>query len=190
METLIQFELPKWLLRYQQSYQNTTDIEAQMDFLIDVSRLNIQYDSGGPFAAAVFEIDTGKLVALGVNLVTSKKLSILHAEMVALSMAQQTRGHYDLGAAKPDLSLVTTCEPCAMCFGAIPWSGVRQVVSGATDADARAIGFDEGPKPDDWQKALEDRHIKVISGVHRDKAAAVLRAYVNQGGMLYNSRQG
>ncbi len=190
METLIQFELPKWLLRYQQSYQTSTDIEAQMDFLIDVSRLNIQYDTGGPFAAAVFEVDSGRLVALGLNLVTSKNLSILHAEMVALSLAQQSRRHYDLGATKPDLSLVTTCEPCAMCFGAIPWSGVRQVVSGATDADARAIGFDEGPKPDDWQKALEERQIKVISGVNRDKAAAVLRAYVNQGGMLYNSRQG
>ncbi|MTI62906.1 nucleoside deaminase [Methylophaga sp.] len=190
METLIQFELPKWLLRYQQSYQTTTDYKAQMDFLIDVSRLNIQYDSGGPFAAGVFEIDTGRLVALGVNMVTSENLSILHAEMVALSLAQQARGNYDLGAAKPDLSLVTTCEPCAMCFGAIPWSGVRQVVAGATDADARNIGFDEGPKPEDWQKALEDRNIRVISGVHRDKAAAVLSAYVKQGGMLYNARQG
>lgn len=190
METSIQFELPNWVLRYQQTYQTTTDIETQMDFVIDLSHLNIQYDSGGPFAAGVFEIDSGKLVALGVNLVPSKNLSILHAEMVALSMAQQTRGSYDLGADKPDLCLVTSCEPCAMCFGAIPWSGVRQVISGATDADVRAIGFDEGPKPDDWRQALEDRGIKVLSGVHRDKASAVLRTYMSQGGRLYNARQG
>lgn len=77
-----------------------------------------------------------------------------------------------------------------MCFGAIPWSGVRQVISGATDADVRAIGFDEGPKPDDWRQALEDRGIKVLSGVHRDKASTVLRTYMNQGGRLYNARQG
>lgn len=190
MESFISFELPNWLLRYQQSYTITSSVAAQMDFLIDVSRLNIQYDSGGPFAAGVFEVDSGKLVALGVNLVTSKNLSMLHAEMVALAMAQQSRGSYDLGADKPDLSLVTTCEPCAMCFGAIPWSGVRRVVSGASDSDARNIGFDEGPKPEDWQQALQQRQIEVISGVHRDKAAAVLRAYVKQGGMLYNSRQG
>lgn len=186
MESLISFELPKWLQRYQQSYKPTPSIEAQMDFVIEVSRLNIQYDSGGPFAAGVFEVDSGKMIAIGVNLVTSQNLSVLHAETVALSLAQRALGSYDLGAGDTALSLVTSSEPCAMCFGAIPWSGISQVVSGAADADIRAVGFDEGPKVADWKQALEERHIRVISEVLRDKAASVLRMYAQQGGTVYN----
>lgn len=157
-----------------------------MDFVIDVSRLNIQYDSGGPFAAGVFEISTGQMISMGVNLVTSQNLSILHAEMVALSLAQRAIGSYDLSTNEAALSLVTSSEPCAMCFGAIPWSGIRQVVSGAADADIRAVGFDEGAKVADWKKALEARDIRVISDVRREKAASVLRMYIQQGGTVYN----
>lgn len=183
----ISFSLPEWLGDYQQNYIDSQSLEAQMDFVIGASRLNIEYKTGGPFAAGVFEITTGRLVALGVNLVTSEGLSMLHAEMVAISLAQRERGTYDLGQSA--LSLVATTEPCAMCFGAIPWSGIRRVVTGAADQDARAIGFDEGPKPVDWIKALRDRHIEVITEVHREQAAAVLEMYITQGGHLYNSRE-
>lgn len=186
----ISFSLPEWLGDYQQNYMDNQSLEAQMDFVIEASRLNIEYKTGGPFAAGVFEIDTGRLVALGVNLVTSEGLSILHAEMVAISLAQRKRGTYDLGQqSQPALSLVATTEPCAMCFGAIPWSGIRRVVTGAADQDARAIGFDEGPKPADWIKALRDRHIEVVTDVHRQQAAAVLEMYIRQGGHIYNSRE-
>lgn len=37
-----------------------------------------------------------------------------------------------------------------MCFGAVPWFGVRHLVRGARGArgeDAEAAGFDKGPKP-------------------------------------------
>ncbi len=186
----ISFSLPEWLGDYQQNYIDSQSLEAQMDFVIAASRLNIEYKTGGPFAAGVFEIDTGRLVALGVNLVTSQSLSILHAEMVAISLAQRKRGTYDLGQqSQSALSLVATTEPCAMCFGAIPWSGIRRVVTGAADQDARAIGFDEGPKPADWIKALRDRHIEVVTDVHRQQASAVLEMYIRQGGHIYNSRE-
>lgn len=186
----ISFSLPEWLGDYQQSYIDSQSLEAQMDFVIEASRLNIEYKTGGPFAAGVFEIDTGRLMALGVNLVTSQGLSILHAEMVAISLAQRKRGTYDLGQqSQSALSLVATTEPCTMCFGAIPWSGIRRVVTGAADQDARAIGFDEGPKPADWIKALRDRHIEVVTDVHRAQAAAVLEMYIRQGGHIYNSRE-
>lgn len=190
MAAKISFNLPDWVTDYQQQYRPSQSLQTQMAFVIEASRLNIQHQSGGPFAAGIFEQDSGRLVALGVNLVTSTGLSILHAEMVAISLAQQIRGTYDLGdKSQPPLSLVTSTEPCAMCFGAIPWSGIRQLVTGAADRDARAIGFDEGPKPDDWKKALEDRQIEVITEVNRQPAAAVLSAYFEHGGHIYNSRE-
>jgi tRNA(Arg) A34 adenosine deaminase TadA len=73
-----------------------------------------------------------------------------------------------------------------MCLGAVPWSGVVRLVCGARDEDARAIGFDEGDKPTDWPDLLRRRGIEVLRDVRRTQAAAVLRAYVEQGGELYN----
>jgi tRNA(Arg) A34 adenosine deaminase TadA len=74
-----------------------------------------------------------------------------------------------------------------MCFGAVIWSGVRRLVCGARDEDVRAIGFDEGPKLDDWIAALNDRGITVVRDVLRAEAAAVLGEYVAAEGTIYNS---
>jgi len=161
-----------------------------MSFVIEAAQRNISEGTGGPFAAAVFETDSGKLVSLGVNLVTSQGLSILHAEMVAFTLAQRKTGSYDLGRNDlPAHELVTSIEPCAMCFGAIPWSGVRRVIVGARDVDARSIGFDEGPKMKDWRTELEKRGIATICDINREAAAQVLINYSLQGGKIYNSRE-
>ena len=77
-----------------------------------------------------------------------------------------------------------------MCFGATPWSGVRRLVCGAREEDARRIGFDKGPKMPDWVASLEQRGISVARDVCRDEAAAVLRYYAEKGGTIYNARQG
>lgn len=187
--TAIRFSLPAWLTRYIASTVPILDIGERMAFVIEASRRNVAEKTGGPFAAAIFERDSGQLVSMGVNLVMGERLSILHAEMVAFSLAQRKLRSYDLGAeGLPAHELVTSTEPCAMCFGAIFWSGVRRVVIGAVDADARAIGFDEGPKADSRWAELEQRGIAVVHGVQREKAASVLAEYLAVGGRIYNAR--
>lgn len=148
---------------------------ARMAVAIGLARENARRGTGGPFGAAIFERRTGRLVAAGVNQVTASGLSFAHAEMLAIALAQRARGGFDLS--RPAHELVTSSEPCAMCFGAIPWSGVARVVCGARAADAEAIGFDEGPKPRAWVSALESRGIAVVRDVCRSDAVAVLRAY-------------
>ncbi|WP_210396217.1 nucleoside deaminase [Motiliproteus sediminis] len=166
-------------------------LEERMALVIALARRNVEEGSGGPFGAAIFERDSGKLVAPGVNLVVSSCWSGWHAEMVATAMAQQLLGTHDLGAeGLPAYELVASTEPCAMCFGATPWSGVRRLLCGARDADARAIGFDEGPKPMDWRGALAARGIEVVVDLLRDDARAVLHQYQRQGGPIYNGRAG
>lgn len=189
-ETL-NIQLPAWLegfLREHAGILPTT--EERMALVIEAARRNVSQGTGGPFAAAVFEAGSGKLVALGVNLVVPGGLSMLHAEMLALALAQKKTGSYDLGRPGfPAHELVTSTEPCAMCFGAIPWSGVRRVVTGARDADARSVGFDEGPKMATWRKELEQRGIATLCDVGREAAAQVLRDYAASGGKIYNSRE-
>lgn len=187
----IEIQLPEWIDSFLLGYPGyISSIQDRMSFVIEAARLNVSKGTGGPFAAAVFETESGKLVSLGVNLVISEGLSILHAEMVAFALAQKKIGSYDLG--RHDLAaheLVTSIEPCAMCFGAIPWSGVRRVIAGARDSDARRIGFDEGPKLKDWRSELEKRGIATICDVRREAATQVLLAYSLQGGKIYNSRE-
>jgi tRNA(Arg) A34 adenosine deaminase TadA len=164
-------------------------VEARMRLAVELSRRNVEEGTGGPFGAAVFAADTGNLVAVGVNLVEPSRCSLAHAEMMALALAQQTVGHYDLSGGGAAHELVTSTEPCAMCLGAIPWSGVRRVICGARGHDAGAIGFDEGAKPADWIGALRRRGIEVMRDVLRDEARAVLRQYVDGGGTVYNAQR-
>jgi len=160
-----------------------------MQFVVTLASMNVANETGGPFGAAVFETESGKLVAIGMNLVVSTNCSLAHAELVALANAQRAVHNFDLGAAgMAEHELVTSSEPCAMCFGAIPWSGVRRVLCGARATDAEAIGFDEGPKPQAWMAALRQRGIAVVRDVCRAEAVAVLQQYKNTGGTLYNAR--
>lgn len=186
----VEFHLPAWLSEFANGKPVIQDMNDRMAFVIEASWRNVKENTGGPFAAAIFEKDSGKLVSLGVNLVPTERLSILHAEMVAITLAQRKLGVYDLDASGLPLhELVTSTEPCAMCFGAIPWSGVRRVVTAARGVDARSIGFDEGPKPGNWRAALEERGIDVVCDVQRKEAMDVLSEYARLGGHIYNSRE-
>jgi len=183
----IHIDLPAWM---QQSLLDAPEFFAthneRMKFAIDLSRQNIEHNTGGPFGAAVFDMDSGRLIAAGVNMVTTACFSIAHAEIVALAQAQAILGNFNLGGKEmPRCELVTTTAPCAMCLGAIPWSGVRMLVCGARDEDARAVGFDEGSKRLDWIDELKVRDIDVVCDVLRSEAATVLTDYVKNGGIVY-----
>jgi tRNA(Arg) A34 adenosine deaminase TadA len=170
-----------WNARY------STD-DDRMGLAIELSRQNVLRGTGGPFGAAVFESDSGALVAVGVNSVVRLRNSTLHAEILALMLAEHRVGTYSLLSAElPTHELVTSCDPCAMCLGAVHWSGVRRLVTGATREDAIALSFDEGPVFPESFAYLEARGVAVVRGVRRKAAAAVLELYKRQGGPIYNA---
>jgi tRNA(Arg) A34 adenosine deaminase TadA len=164
--------------------------EDRMALVIELARQNVRRGTGGPFAAAIFDAASHNLVAPGVNLVASQRCSVAHAETLAIMLAQRRLGTHDLAApGLPPHELATSAAPCAMCLGAIPWSGVRRVVCAAREEDVRAVGFDEGDKPPEWAKTLEARGISVLQDVRRADAVEVLREYARGGGVVYNSRR-
>jgi tRNA(Arg) A34 adenosine deaminase TadA len=148
----------------------------------------VEHGTGGPFGAAVFEEATGRLVSVGVNLVETRDNAVLHAEVVALMFAQRALGSYTLASPPAPVAhvLATSCAPCAMCLGAVHWSGVSRVLIGATRDDAMAIGFDEGPVFPESVRYLEARGITFVEGIERASARAVLQRYRELGGPLYN----
>jgi len=179
-------ELPGWLDEFVSAWAEPLDTsEQRMRLAVALASENVKHHTGGPFGAIVVEEDTGRLLGVGVNLVTTLELSLAHAEMVAVSLAQSAAGNWNLGA-QSSVQLVTSCEPCAMCFGAVPWSGVKSIIWGAGRHDAEAAGFDEGDKPADWAESLERRGIRTQGGVLHREAAAVLARYAGRDGAIYH----
>jgi tRNA(Arg) A34 adenosine deaminase TadA len=146
--------------------------------------------NGGPFAAVVVDRATSRLVSIGVNVVLSTRKSSVHAEVMALSLAQEKTGAWDLGASElQDLELVVNWRPCTMCYGALVWSGVKHLVIAGDGPECEDLtGFDEGPMPADWIGELESRGISVTIGVLRDAAVEVFADYGRSGATVYNAR--
>jgi tRNA(Arg) A34 adenosine deaminase TadA len=61
--------------------------------------VNVARQTGGPFGAAVFERDTGRVISAEVNIVVPTGCSLAHAEAMALALAQRAGGTHDLAAA-------------------------------------------------------------------------------------------
>ena len=185
--------LPAWLEK-QMAAENLVfpGAEERMRWVISLSRSNVELKSGGPFAAAVFERGSGRLLAAGVNRVEPLNCSPAHAEVMAIAFAQQKMKSYDLGAnAAEPTELVTSSQPCLMCLGATLWSGVTNLAYAAAAADVTTIlGFDEGPLPAAWRQELQKRGITVEAEFLRAEAVAILELYKKSQGTVYNSRQG
>jgi tRNA(Arg) A34 adenosine deaminase TadA len=186
--------LPAWveaLIPKIQAKQFPTD-EDKMRQAIELARLNVLHETGGPFGAVIFNLRTNRIVGLGVNRVVPEHASIAHAEMMAITMAQEKIKSSDLGAmGMDDYVLITSAQPCIMCYGGILWSGVKKVVCGATRQDVEGIlGFDEGPLPENWRKEANERGIQIIQNVCQDTACEVLHLYVAKNGIVYKSRGG
>ncbi len=189
----IEIELPDWLEGELERVPATIVAPGdRMRLIIRLSKLNYENGTGGPFAAGVFEIATGRLVAAGVNRVVPCSSSIAHAEIVAISLAQKRLGTFDLGGAElPGHQLVVNGRPCAMCFGAIPWSGIRSLMVAASGDQIESLtGFDEGPIHPQWKLELERRGIEVVEGVMADEACEVFRGFAASGQVVYNGRSG
>lgn len=180
--------LPDWVDEVVDFERSHPSPEDKMGLVTTLARRNVEEETGGPFGAAVFDKTSNRLIAPGVNRVVPEANPTAHAEIVAISTAGTRLGRYDLGdEGNQPAVLVTSVEPCAMCLGATPWSGVSQLIIGARDSDARDVGFDEGDKPTNWIESLESRGVAVVRDVLRAQAKDVLVAYQEAGNVIYNS---
>jgi len=185
-------DLPDWAVAENEKLpERIESLEERMKHVIRFSRLNIEHETGGPFAAGVFEKETGRPIIIGVNRVIPLNNSSAHAEVVTLTLAQKILNTFDLGGeGMPDYQLVISAQPCAMCCGSIPWSGIRSVAIAASGQQVESLtGFDEGPVHPQWQTEYQRRGIEVIENVMAEQACAVLKTFAQSGAEIYNGRQ-
>jgi tRNA(adenine34) deaminase len=87
-----------------------------------------------PVGAVV--VRAGKIIARASNHVEALKDATAHAEMLALTQAENAVGDWRL----TDCTLYVTKEPCPMCAGAIVHTRLARVVFGAGDPKGGAAG--------------------------------------------------
>lgn len=186
-------DLPDWMVNDLNNMpKDLHSNEDRMATIIEFAEKNVQYKTGGPFAAGIFERDSGRLIAVGVNRVVPLNCSTAHAEVMALSLAQKHLQSFDLGAdGCQSHQIVVNWRPCVMCFGAILWSGVRSLmIAGAGQEMEKITGFDEGPLISGWRTELQDRGIELVENVLRDEAIKAFKDFSDRGEFVYNSRLG
>ena len=105
-------------------------------------------DGEAPAAAVI--VQNGSVLATGRNTKTSQRSGFAHAELNALLAAKHKLGRKPEGAV-----LYSTLEPCAMCLGAIIFSGIRTVVYGAPDSEGGAVNmFRDHPSYREWMPEI------------------------------------
>ncbi len=173
--------LPDWVADVVDPARTFPADADKVALAVELSRLNVEHGSGGPFGAAVFGPDH-RVIAAGVNRVVPQSTSLAHAENMAYMLAQQHLQTFRLNAVLAPVTLATSAQPCCQCYGATVWAGIDRLLIGARAEDVMELTpFDEGPLPADWVGELEKRGIAVVRDLHRDAACAVLRRYGEDG---------
>ena len=126
-----------------------------MQRAIDLATENVR-NGGGPFGAVI--VRDGKIVAEGVNRVTSQHDPTAHAEVNAIRSACAKTGSFKLDGCV----VYSSCEPCPMCLSALYWAGVSRIYFGNTKTDAKNINFDDSFIYDEIDKLPEARFIPCV----------------------------
>jgi len=111
----------------------------------------------------------GQVIARAFNQVETLKDATAHAEMLAITQAENAIGDWRL----TDCELYVTKEPCPMCAGAIVHARVRRVIFGCPDPKGGGAGglFNILQNP-----ALNHR-CELTSGVKLDECRTILREF-------------
>lgn len=133
-----------------------------------------------PVGAVV--VREGRIIGRAFNQVELLKDATAHAEMLALTQAQEAVGDWRL----TDCLLYVTKEPCAMCAGAIVHTRLAMVIFGASDPKAGAAGSALNL----LQFPTFNHRCAIVGGVRLDECRALLRDFfVEKRGKNPNPKQ-
>jgi len=138
--------------------------EKYIDMAIELSK-KAKY----PFGAIIVKDE--EIIGRSDEEVLIAKTIYNHAELRAIENAiEYLGGHLSFEGGK-GCTIYSSCEPCAMCMGAILYTGIEKLVYAATLEDSlRFVCNEVIAKSDDVANVCKNRKIKIIKELHRDKA--------------------
>ncbi|MCK9304980.1 MAG: nucleoside deaminase [Bacteroidales bacterium] len=116
---------------------NSKGEEIYLRDAIALAEKNASGTQGGPFGAVIVSGD--RIIARGVNTVTSENDPTAHAEVNAIREACKKLNSFTL----KECTLYTSCEPCPMCLSAAYWAGIGRIYYAASREDAHNAGFSD-----------------------------------------------
>jgi tRNA(adenine34) deaminase len=120
-----------------------------------------------PIGAVV--VREGRVIARAWNQVETLKDATAHAEMLAITQAENAIGDWRL----TDCDLYVTKEPCPMCAGAIVHARLRRIIFGCGDSKGGAAGG--------WINLLQTTELnhrcEITTGVMYDECVGILRSF-------------
>src|SRR5471030_1311796 len=112
------------------------DLHSDDYFMGEALRQAARARDAGEVPVGAVIVREGKIIARAFNQVELLKDATAHAEMLALTQAEEVMGDWRL----TDCTLYVTKEPCPMCAGAMVHTRLARVVFGAGDPKAGAAG--------------------------------------------------
>lgn len=126
-----------------------------------------------PYGAII--VKNGEIIGRSDSNVPVSKTAFSHAELRAIEDAMSHLGGHLCAEGGKDCIIYSSCEPCAMCMGAILYTGIEKLVYGATLEDSKECVNDILVKAHIVADNCKNRHIEIIKEVHRDKAVEALK---------------
>jgi len=177
---------PEWLIHTLDFEHSYSPIEF-MDLAVEIARLSAE-NGGGPFGTVIGN-DVGTLLEIGWNRVAATYDTTAHGEIVCIRAAQQKLKTFKLESYQGhSLALYSSASPCIQCFGAIYWSGLKKVYSGAPREFPEKLGFMEGPMSESlWAEASKDKGIEYNPEFFssKEKISLPFEIYKKRGGVIY-----
>jgi tRNA(adenine34) deaminase len=112
------------------------DLQSDAYFMGEALRQAARAYEAGEVPVGAVVVREGRIIARACNQVELLKDATAHAEMLALTQAEEAAGDWRL----TDCTLYVTKEPCPMCAGAMVHVRLARVVFGASDPKAGAAG--------------------------------------------------
>lgn len=143
-----------------------------MRLAIDKARQGIAAGQS-PFGACIVRDHDQHLIACEHNVVWQTTDATAHAEVNTIRSACKAVGDIKLRGT----TLYSTTEPCPMCFAAIHWAGIDQIVFGAAIADAALAGFSELSISNLDMKRMGGSPVQIVPAFMADEAAALFQEW-------------
>ncbi|ACC80862.1 nucleoside deaminase [Nostoc punctiforme UO1] len=122
-----------------------------------------------PYGAVI--VKDNEVVAVAHNTVSRDNDPSAHAEInVIRSLTAKLKNHFLEG-----YSIYTTCEPCPMCATACVWSGLSEIVYGASIQDLISINQSQINLSCEEVIAKSFRNIKVTKGILKNECLELFK---------------
>jgi tRNA(adenine34) deaminase len=112
------------------------DLQSDHYFMGEALRQAARAYEAGEVPIGAVIVREGRIIGRACNQVELLKDATAHAEMLAITQAEEAVGDWRLN----DCTLYVTKEPCPMCAGAVVHVRLARVVFGASDPKAGAAG--------------------------------------------------